>query len=85
MATKVIQLSLPEELLRKLDIAANEEFANRSEFISQSVIERLKYVDECRASLVAAALNTVVPTEDELLRLLRIKVGSRQWKRWRRQ
>ena len=46
---KTINISLPEELLNKIDVEAKSEFANRSEFIRDTLVRRLKHqriVDE---------------------------------------
>ncbi len=40
--TRTINLSLPEELLKKIDLAAAGEYASRSDFIRESVVHRLK-------------------------------------------
>lgn len=42
MATKTINLSLDEELLKLLDNAAAREFASRSDYIRQAVVQKLK-------------------------------------------
>lgn len=42
MASKTINISLPEELLKKIDKAAKNEYASRSDFIRDSVVRRLK-------------------------------------------
>ncbi len=39
---KAINLSLPEELLKVIDIAAKDEYASRSDFIREAVVQRLK-------------------------------------------
>jgi Arc/MetJ-type ribon-helix-helix transcriptional regulator len=49
MSSKTINISLPEELLRKLDRASSDEFTSRSDFIRDSIVRRLKHqkvVDE---------------------------------------
>lgn len=49
MSSKTINISLPEELLRKIDTAAKSEYASRSDFIRDSIVRRLKHqrvVDE---------------------------------------
>ncbi len=46
---KTINISLPEDLLNKIDVAANADFANRSDYIRESLVRRLKHqkiVDE---------------------------------------
>lgn len=85
MATKLIQFSLAEELLKRLDIAADEEYCSRSEFIRQAILHYLKLLDEHRVRLAAAALNTNIPTEQEILRLIRLKQGKRWARQWLRE
>lgn len=78
MATEKIHLTLPYSLLQKIDEAADEEFATRSEFIRRAITDRLQYVDECRAKLAGLAANPAIPTDEELLDLLRLK-GRWRW------
>ena len=85
MPAKVIQISLPEELVRRVDVAAQEEFASRSEFIRSALVERLKVVDEYRSRLQAAAVNTDVPTEEMIFDMLRLKDHQRKAAAWRRE
>lgn len=40
--TKVINLSLPEELLEQIDKAAKGDYASRSDFIRETIVRRLK-------------------------------------------
>lgn len=42
MSSKIINLSLPAELVKKLDVAAKSNFATRSDFIRESIVLRLK-------------------------------------------
>jgi metal-responsive CopG/Arc/MetJ family transcriptional regulator len=49
MSSKTINISLPEELLKKIDEVAKSEFSSRSDFIRDSLVRRLKHqrvVDE---------------------------------------
>ncbi|HUD06141.1 MAG TPA: ribbon-helix-helix domain-containing protein [Candidatus Saccharimonadales bacterium] len=49
MSSKTVNISLPEALLKKLDSAAKDEFTNRSDYIRDSIVRRLKHqkvVDE---------------------------------------
>lgn len=39
---KTINISLPEELLEKIDTAAKGEYASRSDFIRETLVRRLK-------------------------------------------
>lgn len=42
MSTKTINISLPHDLLEKIDEAAKGEYASRSDFIRESIVRRLK-------------------------------------------
>jgi Arc/MetJ-type ribon-helix-helix transcriptional regulator len=47
--SKTINISLPEELLNRIDVEAKGEFASRSDFIRDTLVKRLKHqrvVDE---------------------------------------
>lgn len=49
MSSRTINLSLPEELVDKIDQAAKNDYATRSDFIRDSIVRRLKHqriVDE---------------------------------------
>ncbi|MDB5178538.1 MAG: putative transcriptional regulator, CopG family [Patescibacteria group bacterium] len=42
MSTQTINISLPEELVKKIDVAAKAEYASRSDYIRQALVGRLK-------------------------------------------
>lgn len=42
MPTQTINISLPEELVKKIDTAAKQEFASRSDYIRQALVGKLK-------------------------------------------
>ena len=42
MATQTINISLPEDLVSQVDKAAKSEYTNRSEYIRQAVVGKLK-------------------------------------------
>ncbi len=42
MKSKVINISLPQELVDKVDTMAKASYASRSDFIRESVVQRLK-------------------------------------------
>jgi len=42
MPTQIVNISLPEELVKKIDSAAQGEYASRSEYIRQAVLNRLR-------------------------------------------
>lgn len=42
MSTQTINISLPKELVRKVDSAAKAEFASRSDYIRQALVGKLR-------------------------------------------
>jgi metal-responsive CopG/Arc/MetJ family transcriptional regulator len=42
MSTQTINISLPKELVQKIDKAAKEEFATRSDYIRQALVRKLR-------------------------------------------
>lgn len=42
MATQTINISLPRDLVKKVDAAAKAEFASRSDYIRQALVGKLK-------------------------------------------
>lgn len=42
MSSKIINISLPEELLKKIDKSAGSEYASRSDFIRETLVRRIK-------------------------------------------
>lgn len=42
MSTQTINLSLPKELVKKIDNAAKAEYASRSDYIRQALVGKLK-------------------------------------------
>jgi metal-responsive CopG/Arc/MetJ family transcriptional regulator len=42
MSSQTINISLPKELVKKIDIAAKLEFASRSDYIRQALVGKLK-------------------------------------------
>jgi metal-responsive CopG/Arc/MetJ family transcriptional regulator len=45
MASQIINISLPKELVDRIDKAAKEQYGNRSEYIRQAVVGRLRTQD----------------------------------------
>jgi Arc/MetJ-type ribon-helix-helix transcriptional regulator len=78
MAQKIITISLPEELLGKLDQAIIEEFCTRSQFVRQAIIDQLQTIDGYRRKLTELASKVDGPTHDELLETLRHE-RARRW------
>jgi metal-responsive CopG/Arc/MetJ family transcriptional regulator len=48
MSTQTINISLPKELISKIDNAAKAEYASRSDYIRQALVGKLK-VDQAQA------------------------------------
>jgi Arc/MetJ-type ribon-helix-helix transcriptional regulator len=42
MATQTINISLPKELIKKIDAAAKSDYASRSDYIRQALVGKLK-------------------------------------------
>lgn len=42
MPTQTINISLPEDLVKEIDSAAKAEFASRSDYIRQALVDKLK-------------------------------------------
>jgi Arc/MetJ-type ribon-helix-helix transcriptional regulator len=40
--TKTINISLPEELLKQIDLAAKDEYATRSDYIREALVRKLR-------------------------------------------
>jgi Arc/MetJ-type ribon-helix-helix transcriptional regulator len=45
MTSQIINISFPEELVKKIDAVAKANYVTRSEFIRQSVVNRLQLKD----------------------------------------
>lgn len=45
MASQIINISLPKELVDKIDKAAKDQYGSRSEYIRQAVVGRLRAQD----------------------------------------
>ena len=56
MPTQIVNISLPQELVKKLDRAAKRQYGSRSEYIRLAVINRLRTQDvDAWDALVAGA------------------------------
>ena len=56
MPTQIVNISLPKELVQKIDRAAKDQYGSRSEYIRQAVVSRLRTQDsDVWAELEAAA------------------------------
>jgi Arc/MetJ-type ribon-helix-helix transcriptional regulator len=45
MSSQIVNISLPKDLVKKIDSAAKGSYASRSEFIRQAVVSRLRAED----------------------------------------
>ena len=45
MSTQIVNISLPQDLVQKIDQAAKGSYASRSEYIRQAVVSRLRTQD----------------------------------------
>jgi Arc/MetJ-type ribon-helix-helix transcriptional regulator len=70
-------VTLTPKLLEKIDEVAEEDFMTRGEFIKEAVREKLQAHEEWRALIAGVALNSPIPTENELFAILRQRQGSR--------
>lgn len=59
MSTQIVNISLPEELVKKIDRAAKGQYASRSEFIRQAVVNRLRTQDDDVWGALAAGTEEV--------------------------
>lgn len=59
MSSKTINISLPEELVEKIDKAAKSEYASRSDFIRESIVWRFKRSSSDRGA--TADFRTISP------------------------
>lgn len=50
MAGQTVNLSLPKELLARVDAAAAAEYASRSDFMRQALVERLRSIEATQPS-----------------------------------
>lgn len=56
MSTQIVNISLPKELVEKIDRAAKDQYGSRSEYIRQAVVSRLRTQDtDIWSSLEAGA------------------------------
>ncbi len=74
MATKIINISLPEELVEVIDLEAKEQYASRSDFIRQTLVERLalrKELQRIHKAVAASAKKVGINTEEDVARVIR--------------
>lgn len=74
MNTQTFNISLPRELVKKVDKQAKEEYRNRSDFIREALIARLKEKDawnQIFASFGKAAKKAGITTEEQVNELVR--------------
>jgi Arc/MetJ-type ribon-helix-helix transcriptional regulator len=88
-AIMTIHLSLPPELVKKVDELAKQDFVSRSEYVKQAILEKIDIYTEWQAMLAGLILHAPVPDELELKNMLQKRITMRQIaedeKEWRRQ
>ncbi len=74
MATKIINISLPEELVEVIDLEAKDQYASRSDFIRQTLVERLalrKELQSIHKEVAASAKKAGINTDVDVVRAIR--------------
>lgn len=84
MTSQQVHITLPHELIKKIDVAAKEASFNRSEFMRRAAAELLKIYEEYNAKLANIAQGDT-PSEYELFDLLKLKRRQRAAAQWRRE
>lgn len=59
MSTQIVNISLPKELVQKIDRAAKRQYGSRSEYIRQAVVNRLRGQDTDTWGALAAGADEV--------------------------
>lgn len=82
MNTQTLNISLPRELVKKVDKAAKEEYRNRSDFIREALIVRLgdkNAWNQIFSSFGKAAKKAGITTEEQVNEIVREhRHGKRQ-------
>lgn len=83
MPTQTINISLPKELIKKIDNAARAEFASRSDYIRQALVKKLK-VDQAESDdwdlLEALSVEIAKSSEEAGYKTIKI-LCAQMWKR----
>ena len=59
MSAQIVNISLPKELVEKIDRAAKDQYGSRSEYIRQAVVSRLRTQDTDVWSAIEAGADEV--------------------------
>lgn len=86
MASQIINLSLPEDLVKKIDQAAKAQYGSRSEYIRQAVVSRLRSNEAAWDELLAMTDETeamakkagYVTDEDFVRAVKEVRASKRQ-------
>ena len=79
MATQIVNVSLPKELVKRIDSAAKGEYASRSEYIRQAVLTRLRVqekdiwaaLEEASAEVSSQATRLGYTTDEDFKRAVK--------------
>ncbi len=81
MSTQTINISLPKELVKKIDRAASAEFASRSDYIRQALVGKLKtdkaqqddwnLLEALSAEIAESAAKQGYKTEEDFVRAVK--------------
>jgi len=65
MASQIINLSLPEDLVKRIDQAAKSQYGSRSEYIRQAVVGRLRLEDDSVWADLESVVNELGPQAEK--------------------
>lgn len=81
MSTQTINISLPEELVKKIDSAAKAEFASRSDYIRQALLGKLRadkvqsddwdLLEALSVEIIRAANKEDIKTDEDFVRAVK--------------
>ncbi len=81
MSTQTINISLPKELVQKIDDAAKAEFASRSDYIRQALVNKLRadkvqaddwdLLEALSAEIAENALAEGIESDDDFVRIVK--------------
>jgi metal-responsive CopG/Arc/MetJ family transcriptional regulator len=81
MPTLTINISLPEDLVTKIDVAAKAEYASRSDYIRQALVSKLQadrvkqedwdLLEELTSEIAASASARGYSTDDDFVRAVK--------------
>lgn len=81
MPTLTVNISLPEELVKKIDVAAKAEYASRSDYIRQALVAKLQtdrvkeddwdLLEELTSEIAASAATRGYSTDEDFVRVVK--------------